>query len=103
MQERIARDYIHEHLRENIKLDDLAASVGLSRYHFARRFRQSTGITPHEFVLRQRVARAQTMLQRTSVPLADVAFACGFADQSYMTRVFKKRMGVTPGRLRARA
>ena len=53
-QERGVREYIHEHLQENISLDELAGSVGLSRYHFARRFRQSTGTTPHEFVLQQR-------------------------------------------------
>ena len=52
----------HERLQENISLEDLAGTVGLSRYHFPRRFRQSTGTTPHEFVLQQRVGRAKTLL-----------------------------------------
>ena len=100
-QERAVRDYIHEHLKENISLDDLAGSIGLSRYHFARRFRQSTGTTPHEFVLHQRVERAKTLLHRTNTPLLDIASLCGFADQSHMTREFRKRVGDTPGRYRA--
>ena len=85
---------------DNISLDDLAGSVGLSRYHFARRFRQSTGTTPHEFVLQQRVERAKTLLDRTNTALPDIASVCGFADQSHMTREFRKRVSVTPGRYR---
>ena len=95
------RDYIHEHLREGIALDDLAATVALSRYHFARRFRQSVGTTPHEFVVQQRIEQAKTLLQRTDRSLTDIACGCGFADQSHMTREFKKRVGVTPGRYRS--
>lgn len=99
-QERAVRDYIHEHLGENLTLDDLASSVALSRYHFARRFRASTGTTPHEYVLTQRVAKAQTLLTRTNYPLLDIAVICGFADQSHLNRVFKKYTGVPPGHYR---
>lgn len=102
-QERTVRDYIHAHLSETISLQNLADAARLSRYHFARRFRQSTGTSPHEFVLRQRVEHAKTMLSRTSTPLLDVAVrCCGFADQSHLTRVFKKHVGTTPGRYRDR-
>jgi AraC family transcriptional regulator len=97
----VVRNYVHEHLQENISLDDLAGTVGLSRYHFARRFRQSTSTTPYEFILQQRVERAKTLLHRTNPPLHDIACICGFADQSHMTREFRKRVGVTPGRYRA--
>jgi AraC family transcriptional regulator len=99
-QERTVRDYVQEHLGENLTLDELAASVTLSRYHFARRFRASTGTTPHEYVLQQRVARAQTLLIRTNYPLLDIAVICGFADQSHFNRVFKKHTGVPPGHYR---
>ncbi|MBN9102241.1 MULTISPECIES: AraC family transcriptional regulator [unclassified Pseudonocardia] len=102
-QERVVRDYIQQHLGESLSLDDLAGVVGLSRYHFARRFRASTGAPPHEFLLRQRVERARALLERTNSPLLDIACVCGFADQSHMTREFKKRVGVTPGRYRARS
>ena len=102
-QERTVRAYVDQHLQKSISLEDLACTVGLSRYHFARRFRQSTGTTPHEFVLRQRVERAKTLLHRTNTPLPDIACSCGFADQSHMTREFRKRVGLTPGRYRARS
>lgn len=101
-QERAVRDYIHAHLGETILLQNLADAAGLSRYHFARRFRQSTGTSPHEFVLRQQVEQAKTMLSRTSTPLLDIAVRCGFADQSHLTRVFKKHVGATPGHYRTR-
>jgi AraC family transcriptional regulator len=99
-QEHLVRDYIQAHLHERLTLDDLAASVGLSKFHFARQFRGSTGTAPHEFVMRQRLDRARLLLQRTSTPLPEVAATCGFADQSHMNRVVKKRLGATPGTIR---
>ena len=102
-QDRTVRDYIQQHLDRSISLDDLAGTIGLSRYHFARRFRATVGTPPHEFVLQQRVRRAATLLERTDTPLLDIACRCGFADQSHMTREFKKRVGTTPGRFRSRA
>ncbi|MDD7939198.1 AraC family transcriptional regulator [Actinomycetospora lutea] len=100
-QEHLVRDYIQTHLHQRLTLDDLAASVGLSKFHFARQFRGSTGTTPHEFVLRRRLDRARLLLQRTSTPLPEIARTCGFADQSHMNRVVKKRLGATPGTIRA--
>jgi AraC family transcriptional regulator len=102
-QQRAVRDYVHEHLSEGISLDDLAGAAGLSRFHFARCFRQTTGTSPHEFVVRERVARAEVLLRRTHDPLLDIATRCGFADQSHMTRVVKKHLGRTPGQVRAGA
>lgn len=102
-QQRTVTDYIRAHLDETITLDDLAASVAFSRFHFARCFRRSTGASPHEFVLRQRIEQAKTMLTRTNVALLDIAARCGFADQSHMTRVFNKHVGTTPGQYRSGA
>lgn len=99
-QERAVRDFVAEHLAERVSLDDLAATVSLSRFHFARRFRCSTGQSPYEFVIAQRVGKARAMLSRTNIPLTDVAASCGFADQSHFTRVFKAQVGTTPGRFR---
>ena len=76
-------------------------SVALSRFHFARLFRQAMGTSPHEFVLQQRLARARALLSRTDEPLLGIAASCGFADQSHMNRVFRKRVGQTPGQFRA--
>lgn len=102
-QERTVRDYIRDHLDQKLSLEDMAASVALSRFHFCRRFRQSTGFSPHDFVIRQRVELAKTLLARTKESGPDVAIRCGFADQSHLTRVFKKHVGVTPGQYRAQA
>lgn len=93
--------YVRARLSEQMSLRDLAGSVALSPYHFARRFREATGTSPHDYVLTQRIDAAQRMLRRTQVPLRDVAAACGFSDQSHLTRVFRKRLGVTPGQIRA--
>ncbi len=100
---RRVRDYVQEHLADRISLDDMAASVSLSRFHFARRFRTSMDTSPHAFVLDQRVERAKTMLTRTNTPLPEIAVRCGFADQSHLNRVFKKRIGTTPGSFRCQA
>jgi AraC-like DNA-binding protein len=101
-------EWIHEELgpgdvslREGIALDDLAATVALSRYHFARRFRESVGTAPHEFVVQQGIEQAKTLLRRTERSLTDIACGCGFADQSHMTREFKKRVGATLARYRS--
>jgi AraC family transcriptional regulator len=96
-QDRAVRDYIRDHLRENITLNDLAAEAGMSRFYFARRFRAATGTTAHEYLVQQRINRAMTMLARTSTPLPEIARECGFADQPHLTREFKKRVGLTPG------
>ncbi|MGK5112250.1 MULTISPECIES: helix-turn-helix domain-containing protein [unclassified Geodermatophilus] len=101
-QDRAVRDYVHDHLAETVSLDDLAAVARLSRFHFARKFRATIGTTPHAFVLQQRVERARTLLERTGTPIPDIAASCGFADQPHLTREFKKRVGVTPGRYRSR-
>ncbi|MEV0341834.1 AraC family transcriptional regulator [Nocardia sp. NPDC050713] len=105
MQDRLlwlVSEYVDAHLRESISLQDLAGVVNLSRYHFARRFREATGQTPHEFVTRRRVERAQRLLARSRwMTLSEIAGACGFSDQSHMTRVFRKRLAVTPGQFRA--
>jgi AraC family transcriptional regulator len=89
-------EFIREHLSEPLSLATLAQQVGLSPYHFARVFRQALGASPHQFVLRARLERAQQMLEQTELSLAQVAAACGFADQSHLTQIFTRQLGCTP-------
>jgi AraC-like DNA-binding protein len=96
-QERRARDYIAEHLDRDIDLRVLAAICGLSPTHFAKAFKGAVGLPPHRWLLKQRVERACELLLSTSEPLEAIALACGFADQSHMTRVFTKAIGSPPG------
>ena len=89
-------EYIREYLSEPLSLDTLAQQVGFSSYYFARVFRQALGASPHQFVLRARLERAQQLLEQTELPLAEVAAACGFAHQSHLTQVFTQQLGCTP-------
>jgi AraC family transcriptional regulator len=92
-------EYIHEHLDAALTLDHLARVAHLSPYHFARRFKKSTGLPPHQYVIARRVERAKELLRDDGdLPLAEVAAAVGFWDQGHFTRHFKRLVGVTPGR-----
>jgi AraC-like DNA-binding protein len=79
------------------RLDDLAALAGLSRYHFIRVFRRATGQSPHGYVTTRRIGLARRLLSRGERP-AEVAVACGFADQAHLTRLFRQAFGIAPGR-----
>ena len=84
------------HLEGNLRLSDLAREVGISTSHLIRSFRQSTGKTPYQFLLHQRVERAQSLMQDHRTALTEVALASGFADQHHLARVFRRVTGVTP-------
>ncbi len=89
-------DVVQDQLSQDLSLEALARQIGFSPYHFARLFRQTTGESPHQFVLRQRIEHAQHLLAEGRAPLAHVAVESGFADQSHLTRVFKRHLGLTP-------
>jgi AraC family transcriptional regulator len=93
-------DYVHEHLDAELSLDHLAAVAHVSPYHFARLFKNSTGLPPHQYVIARRVERAKELLRGGLLQLAEVATEVGFADQSHFTRHFKRLVGVTPRRFR---
>jgi AraC family transcriptional regulator len=98
---RAAVEYIEEHLDAEISLDDLAAVVHLSPYHFARLFKASTGLPPHQYVITRRIERAKRLLRGgDDLSLAQVAARVGFWDQGHFTRHFKRLVGVTPRRFR---
>jgi AraC family transcriptional regulator len=92
--------YIETNIGGRITLANLATTAGLSRMYFAKQFRATTGMRPHDFVLRKRVARAQQMLAATSDTLVDIALSVGFQTQAHFTTVFKKIAGNTPCQFR---
>jgi len=94
--------YLQANFSRDIKLEDVAAAVHLSPFHLARQFKQVTGATPHQYLVQVRVNAARSLLSAGSGQrsLAEVASAVGFADQSHLTRQFKRHFGVTPSRLR---
>ena len=93
-----------EHVRENIEKDlsvaEMAQVVGMSQYYFSKLFKLSTGTTPHQYVMRQRVERAQEMLREGRTALVDIASQVGFETQSHFTSVFRRLVGITPKRYR---
>ncbi|MEM8632240.1 MAG: AraC family transcriptional regulator [Pseudomonadota bacterium] len=93
-------DFIDETDDARIDLADLARVAGLSAVKFARSFRETTEMTPYQYVLKRRIDRARTMIETTRHSLAEIAFRCGFASQSHMTDVFRNKLGMTPGHLR---
>lgn len=93
---RLVLEYINAHLTENLSLKTLASICGLSPYHFAKQFKQSTGFAPHAFVLRERIERAKQLLQLQNMNVAQIALETGFCDQSHFARHFRKIVGVSP-------
>ena len=94
--------YIDSHLQENIALEALADIAELSVHHFARAFRQSLGIPPHNYIVQRRVEHAQQLLRNTDLPLSEIAIVAGFTDQSHLARHFRTITGVSPGLARHR-
>lgn len=92
---------MEEHLDEVLGLAQLAAVLDMNVYSFVRAFKQSTGVTPHQYVLALRIARARSLLADPSLSIADVALRCGFAGQSNFTTAFRRVTGTTPGAHRA--
>ena len=93
---RRAKEFIREHLEEDLTLAEVAAAVGFSRFHFARAFRRSTGLTPHQYLMRQRINRAKELLTKGELPLVEVGIQAGFKNQSHFTTLFRKFTALTP-------
>lgn len=93
-------DYVESHLETNIGLEDIARAAELSPYHFSRVFKLTTGETPYHYLRSRRLDRARKLLATGSLPLAELALACGFANQSHFTAAFTREMGMSPGRFR---
>lgn len=95
-----SRVLIESSLAEDLSLEKLAEEAGVSRSHFARRFRAEVGVSPHRYHSQQRVEKAKLMLRQTNMSLVDIAMELGFCSQSHFTQVFRAHAGVTPRRFR---
>jgi AraC family transcriptional regulator len=93
-------EYIHAHLNAELSIVELARIAQTSPFHFARHFKASMGLTPHQYVIDRRIELAKWLLADRSRSIADVAYASGFATQAHLTTVFRRLVGVTPGNYR---
>ncbi len=96
-------DYIQSHLSKPISLEEMADLAQLSVFHFSRLFKQSTGLTPHRYVLQLRTEEAKRLLRSRNLHIAEIAQRVGFEDQSHFTAAFRKMTGTTPRRWRQTA
>jgi AraC family transcriptional regulator len=94
------KELVDANMDDDLSLDEMAQSVELSTAHFARMFRKSTGETPHQFVLRQKIERAKAMLHDRATRVLDVAVACGFKTQQHFAQVFREVCGTSPTEFR---
>ncbi|EKQ68321.1 DNA-binding domain-containing protein, AraC-type [Leptolyngbyaceae cyanobacterium JSC-12] len=97
---RQAIEYIQAHLGEDLSLNDIANELGMSQYYFCHLFKRSTGISPHQFLIRQRVERAKLLLKQPERTITSVALECGFANQSHFARCFCQYIGMNPNQFR---
>ncbi len=97
---RRVREHVDSHLETKFDLADLATVASLSRCYFARAFKQSTGATPHRYIMYRRLEKAQQMLAETDLPLAEIALATGFSDQSHFSRQFREHLRTSPSEFR---
>ena len=93
-------DYIHAHLDRDLTLVEIAQVLNISPTYFASLFKRAIGITPHKYVVQQRVERAKLLLSKTDLAIAKIALEVGFSNQSHLTRQFRCLTGVTPKQFR---
>ena len=94
------QEYILAHLHEPLSIEKLAGLANMSVRHFARIFRQQSGITPMAFVLHGRVDQARKLLESTDLPLKTVSYNCGFSSTRQMGNLFNQKLGLSPGQYR---
>jgi AraC-like DNA-binding protein len=90
------REYIDSKIEQRISVEALAGLANLSVCYFVRAFKQSVGVTPHDYLIRRRVERTMELLSGTDMPLSEIALATGFADQSHCARRFRQHVGMSP-------
>ncbi|MEP0925435.1 AraC family transcriptional regulator [Leptolyngbya sp. ST-U4] len=93
-------NYIHTHLDRDLSLAELADVINISPTYFASLFKQAIEISPHQYVIQQRVEQAKLMLSKTDLAIADIALQVGFSSQSHLTQQLKRLTGMTPKQIR---
>jgi len=96
------KEYMRENLDRNIGLNDISGTIGLSEFHFARCFKQETGISPYKYFMHLRMEKAEMLLRKTSLGIAEIALMIGLGSQSHFTHVFRRITGTTPADYRRR-
>ena len=91
-----AVEYINRNIADNITIDDICAAVHMSKYHFCRKFKKTTGLTVMDYVLETRIVAAKNMLTNEPAPVSEISGKCGFSSISYFCRVFKESTGMSP-------
>jgi len=94
-------EFVEEHLDQEITLAALAEIAGMGAHYFSEMFKQSLGISPHQYVLRRRIERGRKLLHNPNVSVLEAAVRSGFSDQSHFTKLFRRIVGVTPTKYRA--
>lgn len=102
-QEKAAKEFMIDHIGGDSSVAAIAAAAGLSSSHFSTTFKDATGVTPHQWLLKMRVAQAKELLVDRSMNLSVIAAKCGFTDQSHFTKVFVREAGTTPAAWRNRS
>jgi AraC family transcriptional regulator len=95
--------FVRDNLDAKLTWADMAAHAGMEHYQFGRWFKRTTGLTPHQFVIRKRLRRARAMLTQQHRSLADVALDVGCSCQSHLTTLFRRHLDITPGAFRREA
>jgi transcriptional regulator GlxA family with amidase domain len=93
---RRVREHIDAHIEKRVSVEALAGLANLSVCYFVRAFKQSVGVTPHDYLIRRRVERTMELLSSTDMPLSEIALAAGFSDQSHCARRFRQHVGMSP-------
>lgn len=91
-----AHRFIMQNLHRSLSLDEIAEEAGYSSTHFARLFKKRYGMAVNEYIIGRRIAQAQLLLAQTRLPVKQVSYQCGFNDQLYFSRLFKKKLKITP-------
>ena len=95
-----AKDYIHAHLNEKLSLEEIAATIGMSQYHFCRVFKETTGLTAWQYVIKKRIELAKRLLKIPQLSIVEISDRLGYSTPAQFTNFFRKHMGISPSKYR---